>query len=103
VVATKAIPRITIRLNGPVTLNECERVTIRLPAANICPDTTQNSAMTDAETEAEDEEGNDLMDEVDRFLVGNDNQDEEDGSLKRGRSSRNIKIISFVWLLTASV
>jgi len=68
-------------LNGvvqPVTLTERERVTIRLPAAGLGPDATQNSATTDAERKAEDEEGNDLMDEVDRFLDDNDAEDEED-------------------------
>ena len=106
-VATKAIPQITMHLNGviqPVTLTEHEWVTIQLPAANLGPDVTQNSATTDAERKAEDEEGNDLMDEVDRFLDDNDAEDEEDTpgwEFEEGESSQKIQIMSFVQLLTA--
>jgi hypothetical protein len=75
-------------LNGvvqPVTLAERERVTIRLPTANLGPNTAQNSVTTDAKSPSKgdrdrdgDEEEGDLMDEVDRFLDDDDAEDEED-------------------------
>jgi hypothetical protein len=68
-------------LNGvvqPVTLTKHKQVTIRLPAANLGFDDTQNSVTTNAKGEAEDEEGNNLMDEMVWFLDDNDAEDEED-------------------------
>jgi hypothetical protein len=81
-----AIPRITIHLNGvvqPITLAECESVTIRLPTANLGTNTAQKSGTTYAKNPSKgdgdrDEEESDLMDEVDCFLDDNDAKDEED-------------------------
>ena len=54
-VATKAIPQITIWLNGviqPVTLTEHEWVTIQLLTVNPCPNTPRNSVTTNARVKA---------------------------------------------------
>ena len=74
---TKAVPQITICLNGvvqPAVLSKYEHLTIRLPSSTAPP-----AISSTKHTEISEEHKNsDLLDEVDQFLNDNDTADQED-------------------------
>ncbi|KII86095.1 hypothetical protein PLICRDRAFT_115218, partial [Plicaturopsis crispa FD-325 SS-3] len=91
--AQKAIPRLTIRLNGILQTLPAppqERLVIRIPRAPRACDPAPNASdgpdydlgtadMEDGGLEEADLEGGELLDQVDRFLDDEDAVDEEDG------------------------